>query len=209
MSMGASYKIGWESPRFWEKENHIYGGISFLKNTVDLVWYPSAKLFSPKGVLIAGFNIERNVGGFGKAFGDNNGELTPFGALPSLEAKLEASRAAVETEELAAISEADVAPLRSFYTREMRPFLEEPDAKGNALSDSAKASSMFEGLRMLLPPQVHEMLEDLADICEEERQLNRQARLHHWLHGWLYVHVPLSMAFLVLTLVHAVISLRY
>jgi monoamine oxidase len=96
MSMAAAYKIAWESPRFWEKENHIYGGISFLKNTVDLVWYPSAKLFSPKGVLIAGFNIERNLGGFGKAFGDSTSELTPFGALPSIEAKLDASRAAVE-----------------------------------------------------------------------------------------------------------------
>jgi hypothetical protein len=34
-------------------------------------------------------------------------------------------------------------------------------------------------------------------------------RLHRWLHGWLYVHVPLSMGFLVLTLVHAVMSLKY
>ncbi len=31
MQMFAAYKIAWESPRFWEKENHIYGGISFLK----------------------------------------------------------------------------------------------------------------------------------------------------------------------------------
>jgi monoamine oxidase len=97
MDMATAYKIAWESPRFWEKENHIYGGISFLKNTVDLVWYPSAKLFSPKGVLISGFNIERNTGGFGKSFGDNSSDLTPFGALPSIEAKLDASRAAVET----------------------------------------------------------------------------------------------------------------
>ena len=76
MPMAAAYKIAWESPRFWEKENHIYGGISFLKNTVDLVWYPSAKLFSPTGVLISGFNIERNEAGFGKAFGDSAGGLT-------------------------------------------------------------------------------------------------------------------------------------
>ena len=36
-----------------------------------------------------------------------------------------------------------------------------------------------------------------------------QRRLHLWLHGWLLVHVPLSFAFLVLTAVHAVLSLRY
>lgn len=40
MLVSSLYKIAWQSPRFWEKENHIYGGISFLKNMVDLVWYP-------------------------------------------------------------------------------------------------------------------------------------------------------------------------
>jgi monoamine oxidase len=47
-------------------------------------------------VLISGFNIERNVPGFGKSFGDSASGLTPFGALPSIKAKLDASRAAVE-----------------------------------------------------------------------------------------------------------------
>jgi monoamine oxidase len=85
MSMMALYKIAWESQRFWEKECRIYGGISFPKQTVDLVWYPSDKLFSPTGILIAGFNMER----------DFTGEPTPFGAL-SREGKLDASRQAVD-----------------------------------------------------------------------------------------------------------------
>ena len=82
MPMTAQYKIAWESPRFWEKENNIYGGISFLNDTVDLIWYPTDKLFSPTGVLIAGFNIERE---------DITDKITPFGALPSIQAKLDAS----------------------------------------------------------------------------------------------------------------------
>jgi monoamine oxidase len=88
MPMTALYKVAWESPRFWEKESRIYGGISFLKSTVDLVWYPTDKLFSPTGVLVAGFNSERD---------DLTGKPTPFGALPTTAAKLEASKAAVET----------------------------------------------------------------------------------------------------------------
>ncbi len=63
MSMMALYKIAWESQRFWEKECRIYGGISFPKQMVDLVWYPSDKLFSPTGILIAGFNMERDLAG--------------------------------------------------------------------------------------------------------------------------------------------------
>jgi monoamine oxidase len=87
MPMTAQYKIAWESPRFWEKENNIYGGISFLNNPVDVVWYPSNKMFSPTGVIVSGFNLESE---------DLTGRLTQFGALPSTQAKLEASRAAVE-----------------------------------------------------------------------------------------------------------------
>jgi len=85
MSMMALYKIAWESPRFWEKEYRIYGGISFPKQTVDLVWYPSDKLFSPTGILVAGFNAEL----------DDKGQPTPFGAL-TREGKLDASRQAVD-----------------------------------------------------------------------------------------------------------------
>ena len=96
MPMTALYKIAWEAPRFWEKENNIYGGISFLDNAVDLVWYPTDKMFSPTGVLVAGFGSEReDVGGMGMG-GTSSGGPTPFGALPSTQAKLDASRSAVE-----------------------------------------------------------------------------------------------------------------
>jgi monoamine oxidase len=88
MPMTALYKVAWEAPRFWEKENNIYGGISFLNHTVDLVWYPTDKMFSPTGVVVSGFNSERD---------DASGKPTAFGALPDTAAKLQASKSAVET----------------------------------------------------------------------------------------------------------------
>jgi monoamine oxidase len=97
MSMTALYKIAWEAPRFWEKENNIYGGISFLhSDTVNLVWYPTDKMFSNSGVLVAGFGSERDdFGGMGMG-GASNFKPSPFGALPTTEAKLDCSRTAVE-----------------------------------------------------------------------------------------------------------------
>jgi monoamine oxidase len=80
VSYDAAYKIAWESPRFWEKDYSIYGGISFLDRPVNLVWYPSARLFSDKGVVIAGYNLE------------NGGPLEKM----DLPAKLEASRQSIE-----------------------------------------------------------------------------------------------------------------
>jgi hypothetical protein len=37
----------------------------------------------------------------------------------------------------------------------------------------------------------------------------RQARLHALLHSWQLVHVPISIALLVLAIVHVVMALRY
>jgi hypothetical protein len=132
------------------------------------------------------------------------GALAPEGPLASA-----AARAAVATEETGVATEVNVAPLRTFYAREMRPFLEKRGARGHKLSDPAKARAMFEGLHTLLPVEIHEILADLADICEEERQLSKQLRFHHVMHGWLMLHIPLSLALLLLGVAHAVMALRY
>jgi hypothetical protein len=100
------------------------------------------------------------------------------------------------------------APLLAFYDREIKPYLEHA-ADGSALADRARAERAFSAVRLLLPPQLHDVADNLENICEEERQLTRQARLHRWLHGWLLVHVPLSIALILLAAVHAVVALRY
>jgi len=102
----SAYKIAWEAPRFWEKERNIYGGISYLQQPVDLVWYPSARMFSEKGILIGGYSIEFGPGnpaladvaaGLPAEFRGPMANGYAFGHLPSIEAKLDASRHAVET----------------------------------------------------------------------------------------------------------------
>jgi hypothetical protein len=77
------------------------------------------------------------------------------------------------------------------------------------LGDSEKAKMAFAGLRTLLPAAAHGALEDMEEICDEARQLVRQEQLHRWLHGWLLVHIPLSLALIVLGAVHAVMALRF
>ena len=91
----------------------------------------------------------------------------------------------------------------------MRPFLERPKQRGQRLGDTDKSRAVFSGLRTLLPAAAHVTLSDLEDICGEARQLTRQERLHHWLHGWLLLHIPLSLALILLGAIHAVVALRY
>jgi len=120
-----------------------------------------------------------------------------------------ASAAVAAATEIILLSEEESAPIRRFYVSEMRPFLERPKQRGQRLADAAKASSAFAGLRTLLPAAAHVTLADLEEICDEARQLTRQERLHHWLHGWLLLHIPLSLALILLGTIHAVMALRY
>ena len=120
-----------------------------------------------------------------------------------------ASAAVAAASEIILLSEEDSAPLRHFYTQEMRPFLENPKQRGQRLGDAQKAASAFAGLRTFLPAAGHAALDDLSDICDEARQLRRQERLHHWLHDWLLLHIPLSLALILLGAVHAIMALRY
>ena len=103
----------------------------------------------------------------------------------------------------------EIAPLRNFYEQELKPFLEKPGARGSALGDPALARSAFAQLRTLAPASLHTAIEDLEGICEEERQLTLQGHLHVMLHGWLLLHIPLSLALILLGAIHAVMALRY
>src|SRR6266446_297712 len=120
-----------------------------------------------------------------------------------------ASAAVAPAPEILLLGETESAPLRRFYLEEMRPFLEQPKSGGRRLADEARATSVFASLRTLLPAAVHNTLDDLEEICDEARQLLRQERLHRWLHGWLLLHIPLSLALILLGAVHAVMALRY
>jgi monoamine oxidase len=48
-----SNKIGFNAPRFWETEDQIYGGLSFVGGATGLVWYPSTGFFTDRGMLLA------------------------------------------------------------------------------------------------------------------------------------------------------------
>jgi len=96
-------------------------------------------------------------------------------------------------------------PLKALYIKEVRPFLTGAALKSK-LNSTQGAHSVFEYARTQLPQNLHDIVEDLASICEERRQLIVQKRLHIWLHGWLFIHAPLSYLLLVLTLIHAVIA---
>ena len=63
--------------------------------------------------------------------------------------------------------------------------------------------------RLACAPRPIPVVDRLADLCEQRRQFDLQARLHNWLHAWLGVHVALSVALVLLMVVHIVLALKY
>lgn len=120
-----------------------------------------------------------------------------------------ASAAVAPAAEIILLSETESAPLRTFYVQEMRLFLESQKKRGQRLADGARAASVFANLRTVLPVAAQGTVADLEDICDEARQLLRQEQMHRWMHGWLLLHIPLSLALILLGAVHAVMALRW
>jgi monoamine oxidase len=75
-----SFKIPWESKRFWETDYNIYGGLSFMAQGPNPVWYPSCNLMAEKGIIVSGYQDD---------------SYENFAAL-TLEEKFAKSRAQVE-----------------------------------------------------------------------------------------------------------------
>ena len=103
----------------------------------------------------------------------------------------------------------DPAPLERFVAAEVEPFLH-PDAdRSLPLADSSRAAGMFNEVRKTCPGELRPTVEALRGLCDHRRDLLRQGRLHRLLHGWLLVHLPLSVASVVLLIAHAVLAVRY
>lgn len=115
----------------------------------------------------------------------------------------------VESRPEAAPGAADRAPLERFAREQMEPFFAARGARPSPLRPATSRAALFRELRLACAPELHPATRDLEALCDQRVQLEVQRRLHHWLHGWLYVHVPLSMALLLLTAVHAVMALWY
>jgi hypothetical protein len=97
----------------------------------------------------------------------------------------------------------------AFFESQMKPYLISRHSRQHWLGDPVQASVAFRQLKVLVPEALWPKFDDLASICEEKRELERQRRLHKFLHGWLLFHIPASYALLLLGAVHAVVALRY
>lgn len=99
--------------------------------------------------------------------------------------------------------------LIAFRDSLLAPFLKGDVNEGSPLHSRTEAERSFSQLRDTLPEAAGPVVDRLEEIADLRRQWNRQARLNWWLHSWLIVHLPLSVAMTGFMLVHAVRALKY
>ena len=119
-----------------------------------------------------------------------------------------ARTASAEAVPAAVATDTSVSVLIEFMDEECLPYLEAARLRATRmrLGDKKAGDDLFRVLRLNVSGNFRGKLDELQGWCDDRRLMDLQTKLHHWLHGWLLLHVPVSFALLVFTFWHAYIT---
>jgi hypothetical protein len=101
------------------------------------------------------------------------------------------------------------AALVEFIDRQILPYLRARRGARFRLGKARFSDDTFRFVKLRVAENYRSRVEEIQGWCDERRMLDLQTRLHHWLHAWLFIHVPFSFLLLMLTIWHAYVTLFY
>ena len=101
------------------------------------------------------------------------------------------------------------AALATFLKDQVMPYLQARRGSRFRLGNSRYSDDTFRFVKLRVAEPYRSRVEEIQTWCDHRRTLDLQIRLQHWLHGWLFVHVPFSFLLLMLTAWHAFVTLFY
>ena len=104
---------------------------------------------------------------------------------------------------------ASEAVLVEFIDRQILPYLRARRGDRMRLNNPRFSDDTFRFVKLRVAEAYRSRVEEIQNWCDERRMLDLQVRLHHWLHAWLFIHVPFSFLLLMLTIWHACVTLFY
>jgi hypothetical protein len=99
--------------------------------------------------------------------------------------------------------------LVEFLDRQVIPYLSAKRGEKFRLGHPRFSEDTFRFVRLRIAEIYHPRVDEIQAWCDERRLLDLQTKMQHWLHGWLFVHVPFSFLLLMLTAWHAFVTLFY
>jgi len=101
------------------------------------------------------------------------------------------------------------ATLVTFLEERVIPYLQARRGGRFRLGKSRYSDDTFRFVKLRVAEPYRSRVEEIQAWCDQRRMLDLQTRLQHWLHGWLFVHVPFSFLLVMLTVWHAFVTLFY
>ena len=124
--------------------------------------------------------------------------------LRSLKQQATSGSAAVATD----VSQEEV--LAGFIEQRLLPYLRAGRGERYQLGHAREADDIFSRLKLRVDEIYRTRVDEMRRWCDERRLTDTQVRMQHWLHGWLFLHVPFSFLLLLMTAWHAFVTLfRY
>ena len=101
------------------------------------------------------------------------------------------------------------ASLLEFLDRQILPYLAAKRGERMRLGNARFSEDTFRFVKLRVTEDYRQRVEEIQNWCDERRMLDLQTKLHHWLHGWVFIHAPISFLLLILTVWHAFVTLFY
>ena len=98
--------------------------------------------------------------------------------------------------------------LRTTFDETIQPYLLAGKRSNSRLRRTTESTQIFRDLKETLDSGAHETVDALEGWVNRRRQFDVQQRMQWWLHGWMLVHLPLSVIMFVMMIVHMVGALR-
>ena len=100
--------------------------------------------------------------------------------------------------------------LAGFIEQRLLPYLRARRGERYRLGHAREADNIFRHLKLRVDEIYRGRVDEMRYWCDERRLIDTQLHMQYWLHGWLFVHVPLSFLLLLMTMWHAFVTLfRY
>ena len=174
----------------------VTSGSTPMASTVGDISTPTARAKTVVGstIIAAPLNPSPSVAAVGTA-------TKPEAPLPGAVASAKPGAAEGDADSEAVLVE--------FLERQVLPYLKAKRGERFRLGNSRFSDDAFRFVKLRVPEVYRSRVEEIQAWCDERRMLDLQTKLHHWLHAWLFVHVPFSFLLLMLTAWHAFVTLFY
>lgn len=137
-------------------------------------------------------------------------ERVVFERIPAFRSELQTE---AECLALRAVGDSDDSRISDFYLKVLAPFLRKPRNLLAHLMGSRRHAwrldAQFRAVRHSAKQDAHELLEKLQEIAEAKDVLDHQYALQLTLKAWLFLHIPVSIAALLLAITHVLLAYAF